>query len=458
MIFIERCESNLESLVIAIISLLIILPIIYFLPIGFTHKGKLLILLCAFIVFSIGIALKTVMSVWQTGLVLILLAIGASYLIGKKYGNQLFIHDENSAEYEDQVIKFEIEDEIEEEIRKQASPQKDKALQVERDIVSPQTQAVDEEFVEELEPIVNQKNDEYIIENIHVENEELPDVTHTNNQDGNHEFEELLKEIELELNPTNEIQKTDEILEASEETIEIEPNDLDEEKDEIQMTAPSTLEEIQIASLPVNKVEHPSEESGIEGIPLIEPSENTLEEIEGDSTEEDVILSIPVENENTIQEVQLDASQNQIGEAREIEELEEIGRISLEIEQFDETKEDYPSTETMEVVEVEDDTQGNQDNNNVLRQQIFATMISQIKLSRNKVSNSRYEKIILDHLNPQLSDHEYYTFVSLLIEHYINTGQIEELSSLLSQNRVRFEKYPVILQEINFIKDEYCKI
>lgn len=112
----------------------------------------------------------------------------------------------------------------------------------------------------------------------------------------------------------------------------------------------------------------------------------------------------------------------------------------------------------MEVVEVEDDTQGNQDNNNVLRQQIFATMISQIKLSRNKLSNSHYEKIILDHLNPQLSDHEYYTFVSLLIEHYINTGQIEELSSLLSQNRVRFEKYPVILQEINYIKDEYCKI
>ncbi|MGN7295631.1 hypothetical protein [Ferdinandcohnia sp. SAFN-114] len=458
MIFIERCESNLESLVIAIISLLIILPIIYFLPIGFTHKGKLLILFCAFIVFSIGIALKTVMSVWQTGLVLILLAIGASYLIGKKYGNQLFIHDENSEEYEDQVIKFEIEDDIEEEIRKQASPQKDKALQVERDIVSPQTQAVDEEFVEELEPIVSQKNDEYIIENIHVENEELPDVTHKNNQDGNHEFEELLKEIELELNPPNELQKTDGILEASEETIELEPNDLDEEEDEIQMTAPSTLEEIQIDSLPVNKVEHPSKESGIEGIPLIEPSEKKVEEIEDDSTEEDVILSIPVENENTIQEVQLEASQNQIGEAPEIKELEETGIITLENEQFDESKEDYPSTEMMEVVEVEDDTQGNQDNNNVLRQQLFATMISQIKLSRNKVSNSRYEKIILDHLNPQLSDHDYYTFVSLLIEHYINTGQIEELSSLLSQNRVRFEKYPVILQEINFIKDEYCKI
>jgi hypothetical protein len=458
MIFIERCDSSLESLVIAIISLLIILPIIYFLPIGFTKKGKLLILFCAFIVFSIGIALKTVLSVWQTGLVLILLAIGASYLIGKRYGNQLFIHDENSAEFEDKVIKFEIEDDIEEEIRSQASPEKEKALPGDQKIVSPLTQAVDEERVEEIEPIENQKNDDFVMENFHVENEDLQDEVHKSEIDANHDFDELLKEIELELNHNNEVQITDEKIEASEETIEIEPVDIDEEDDDLLITAPSTLEEIQIDSLPVNIDEQHNEESSIEEIPLIEPSENKLEEIEVDSIEEDVILSIPVENENSIQEEQVEASQNQIEEAQELEELEENEIITLENEQDDETKKDDPSTEIVEAVEVENDTQENQDNNQALRQQLFATMISQIKLSRNKISNSHYEKIILDHLHPQLSDHDYYTFVSLLIEHYIHTGQIEELSSLLSQNRVRFEKYPVILQEINFILDEYCKI
>ncbi|MFD1781127.1 hypothetical protein ACFSFW_20945 [Fredinandcohnia salidurans] len=456
MIFIERCDSSLESLVIAIISLLIILPIIYFLPIGFTKKGKLLILFCAFIVFSIGIALKTVLSVWQTGLVLILLAVGASYLIGKRYGNQLFIHDENSAEFEDKVIKFEIEDDIEEEIRSQVSLEKDKVLPSEQKIVSPLTQAVDEERVEEIEPIDNQKNDDFVMENIHVENEELQDEIHKNEMDANHNFDELLKEIELELNNNNELQRTDEMIEASEETIEVEPIDIDEEDDDLLITAPSTLEEIQIDSLPVNIDEQHNEESSIEEIPLIEPSE-----IEVDSIEEDVILSIPVENENSIQEEQMEASQNQIEEAQELVKLEENEIITLENEQDDETKEDDPSTEIVEAVEVEDDIQDNQenqDNNQALRQQLFATMISQIKLSRNKISNSHYEKIILDHLHPQLSDHDYYTVVSLLIEHYIHTGQIEELSSLLSQNRVRFEKYPVILQEINFIVDEYCKI
>lgn len=461
MIFIERCDSSLESLVIAIISLLIILPIIYFLPIGFTKKGKLLILFCAFIVFSIGIALKTVLSVWQTGLVLILLAVGASYLIGKRYGNQLFIHDENSAEFEDKVIKFEIEDDIEEEIRSQVSLEKDKVLPREQKIVSPLTQAVDEERVEEIEPIDNQKNDDFVMENIQVENEELQDEIHKNEMDANHNFDELLKEIELELNHNNELQRTDEMIEASEETIEVEPIDIDEEDDDLLITAPSTLEEIQIDSLPVNIDEQHNEESSIEEIPLIEPSEINLEEIEVDSIEEDVILSIPVENENSIQEEQMEASQNQIEEAQELVKLEENEIITLENEQDDETKEDDPSTEIVEAVEVEDDTQDNQenqDNNQALRQQLFATMISQIKLSRNKISNSHYEKIILDHLHPQLSDHDYYTFVSLLIEHYIHTVQIEELSSLLSQNRVRFEKYPVILQEINFIVDEYCKI
>lgn len=452
MILIERCESSLESLVIAIISLLIILPIIYFLPIGFTKKGKLLILFCAFIVFSIGIALKTVMGVWQTGLVLILLAIGASYLIGKRYGNQLFIHDENSAEFEDKIIKFEIEDDIEEEIRSQASPEKDKTLPGEQKVVSPLTQTVDEELVEIIEPIDDQENDDFVIENIHDENEELQNEVHKNEMDASHDFDELLKEIELELNHTNEVQKTDKIIEASEETIEIEPKDIDE--DDLLITTPSTLEEIQIDSLPVNHDEQHKEESSIEEIPLIEPTENKLEEIEVDSTEEDVIQSIPVENENSIQEELLEAPQNQNEETQELEETE----IIVENEQDDETNEDDPSTEIVEAVEVEEDTQENQDNNQALRQQLFATMISQIKLSRNKISNSHYEKIILDHLHPQLSDHDYYTFVSLLIEHYIHTGQIEELSSLLSRDRVRFEKYPVILQEINFIVDEYCKI
>nr|WP_309099771.1 hypothetical protein [Fredinandcohnia onubensis] len=462
MIFIERCESSLESLVIAIISLLIILPIIYFLPIGFTKKGKLLILFCAFIVFSIGIALKTVLSVWQTGLVLILLAIGASYLIGKRYGNQLFIHDENSAEFEDKVIKFEIEDDIEEEIRSQASHEKDKALPVEQKIVSPLTQAVDEELVEEIEPIDNQKNDDFVMENIHVENEELQDDIHKNEIDANHDFDELLKEIELELNHNNELQKTNEIIEASEEIIETEPNDIDEKGDNLIISIPSTLEEIQIDSLPVNNNEQHNEESSIVEIPLIGPAETKPEEIEVDSTEEDVIQSIPVENESSIQEEHVEAPQNQIEENQELEELEELEKeteiITVENKQYDETKEDHPSSEFVEAVEVEDDTRENQENNHALRQQLFATMISQIKLSRNKISSSQYEKIILDHLNPQLSDHDYYTFVSLLIEHYIHTGQIEELSSLLSKNRVRFEKYPVILQEINFIVDEYCKI
>lgn len=453
MIFIERCESSLESLVIAIISLLIILPIIYFLPIGFTKKGKLLILFCAFIVFSIGIALETVMSVWQTGLVLILLAIGASYLIGKKYGNQLFIHDKNSAEFEDKVIKFEIEDDIEEEIRGQESPEKDKALLGEQKIVSHLTQAVDEELVEEIEPIDNQKNDDDVVENIHVQNE---DKINKNDMDANHDFNELLKEIELELIHNNEIQKTEEITEAPEKTIEIEP--IETEEEDLLITAPSTLEEIQIDSLPVNNVEQHNEESNIEEIPLIEPAETKPEEIEVNSTKEDVIQSIPVENESSIQEEHVEAPQNQLEENQELEELEETEIITVENEQYDETKEDYPSSEFVEVVEVEDETQENQENNHALRQQLFATMISQIKLSRNKVSNFHYEKIILDHLNPELSDHDYYTFVSLLIEHYIHTGQIEELSSLLSQNRVRFEKYPVILQEINFIVDEYCKI
>ncbi|THE15301.1 hypothetical protein E1I69_00180 [Bacillus timonensis] len=439
----------MESFVIALISLLLVLPIIYFLPLGFTRKGKLLILFCAFFVFVIGIAAKTVMSVLQTGIVLIMLAIGFSYIIGKRFGTQLFLHPENTSGIEEKVIKFEIEDEVEEEIRSQIKIAENKDSVAEQENVPPPTQEADEEIVEEIETTDNQIEDDLALENVFVETEDLENTyeVHTNNENPDSDFDDLLKEIEMGLNDKNsDIQDQVEMVEATEDPDEIQPVEIAEMEDEDVDITPPVLEEIQFDSLQVNAVDESNEQSEIEEIPFIESTDSDLNEIEVESTEEDDSM-----NEQQIEQ----EIQNQMEDITELEELEDIELDSSENKQNNEIEVDDGSSY---IVDEESNIELERDDQNNLRQQLFTTMISQIKLSRNKLSTTQYEELIMGHLHPNLSDHDYYTFVSLLIEHYIKTEQNDELLTILSQNKSRFEKYPVILQEINFLLEEYCKI
>src|SRR5690606_17104144 len=63
-----------------------------------------------------------------TGIVLILLAIGFTYILAIRFGSQLFENNEKNQRSEDKVIKFELEDGIEDEIRSKGSPKVDQML------------------------------------------------------------------------------------------------------------------------------------------------------------------------------------------------------------------------------------------------------------------------------------------------------------------------------------------
>src|SRR5690606_13601408 len=76
----------------------------------------------------VGIAARTILGVWQTGIVLILLAIGFTYILATRFGSQLFENNEKNQRSEDKVIKFELEDGIEDEIRSKRPPKVDQML------------------------------------------------------------------------------------------------------------------------------------------------------------------------------------------------------------------------------------------------------------------------------------------------------------------------------------------
>jgi hypothetical protein len=86
-------------------SMLVLLLIIYFLPLGFTVKGKLSIVLASFVLALGGLAAVLAVPLWQTALMLAALTFFTAYFMDKRMGALLFIEipsfvEEVNEEYE----------------------------------------------------------------------------------------------------------------------------------------------------------------------------------------------------------------------------------------------------------------------------------------------------------------------------------------------------------------------
>lgn len=96
--FVKYCCRNtldrgveMESFIIAFISLLILLPVLYFLPLGFSVKGKVFIVVGSFFTGLFGLVASLFFPLWQTGLILLLFVISIAYLLNKRGGNWLYL-------------------------------------------------------------------------------------------------------------------------------------------------------------------------------------------------------------------------------------------------------------------------------------------------------------------------------------------------------------------------------
>ncbi|OIK14352.1 hypothetical protein [Bacillus sp. MUM 13] len=92
-----------------------------------------------------------------------------------------------------------------------------------------------------------------------------------------------------------------------------------------------------------------------------------------------------------------------------------------------------------------------------LQQQMFQTLIDQIELARSTYSSSQFEELVKSHLNPDLPDLEYYTFASILVNHYIKKGDWDRLRHEIIELQSKFEKHSIIKEELKFLMDRYCK-
>jgi hypothetical protein len=80
-----------ESLLFAGIAFVILVPIIYFLPLGFSLRGKVFIIASALLVSLVGLLAAPIMPFWQTLLIEVLLIGITSYFLFKRIESMLLV-------------------------------------------------------------------------------------------------------------------------------------------------------------------------------------------------------------------------------------------------------------------------------------------------------------------------------------------------------------------------------
>ena len=80
----------MESLIFALVSLILLVPILIILPLGLKARGKFTVIAVSFLIAIIGLLANNTFLLWQSGLMVVLLAFLVAYILDKRLGNTIF--------------------------------------------------------------------------------------------------------------------------------------------------------------------------------------------------------------------------------------------------------------------------------------------------------------------------------------------------------------------------------
>lgn len=203
---------------------------------------------------------------------------------------------------------------------------------------------------------------------------------------------------------------------------------------------------------------------------IVPPPEEQLQEVNLEEllSEELIFASSEVQqdSDNLVTESELNEAEHLVTELEADEMIESEFHVpELETNQADEAKFEVPELETnlesqeelYPNIETEQEDRSKEKQKSVLQQQLFHTMVSQLHIARKHMKANEYEELIRAHLHPDLAVQDYYTFVSMLIEHYISQKELGKLQELLTNLDDKFTNYPILDMEIQYLYKEYCR-
>lgn len=324
-----------------------------------------------------------------------------------------------------------------------------------------------EDLLEEIVPI-DQPAEEIQAESFGNVLNELEEVGPFEQSDAEHpvqSFETVLDELEeIDSNEQEAVDKSmdsiESLLEELEEIEPFEPMDVNESDESLEKVV-EELEEIR----PIEQTNEVQPEVSLENVleeldqigeyeqmneeESVQTVESVLEELE---EMKPVGQEEPVHSEQLIGEILAEKTELQAIEEKHkiMDDLEDI-TTSEEIQKGDTIVEEY-------VQEQMDDERTNEEispTRSEIQRQMLQTMVSQINFSKSRVTDEEYENLVRAYMQPSLPALEYYTFAYMLIEHYINKGQFEKLTILINELYTKFEKYPVIKLQLDYLIEKY---
>ena len=94
---------------------------------------------------------------------------------------------------------------------------------------------------------------------------------------------------------------------------------------------------------------------------------------------------------------------------------------------------------------------------NEQQKQVFQTMLVQADISKKTLNPDQYEQMLISFLGNKLPASEQYTLSLLLVEHYIKIKNEPLLLQLLEQMEDEFSHFPILLQEIHYLQEQYVE-
>lgn len=480
--------EEMQSFLWAIGSLVILVPLIYFLPLGISLRGKWLVIIISFILGLTGLLAKGIFPLWKTILMLLLLLGIVVYFIDKKLGGLLFLPEGSSPgkdeDYDPQMEEIEDWEISEIQVEKFSTKEELKSLtednpEISKDdnFIEPISEPVlptvaaymeneseqlkdwneDISFIQNRNQLLEAKDD--FIEEMDLTPKENPYET---------EFEELLnRELVLQtIDGVSENNQSDTDTETISEYFNslVEENKLDKE-DLTETNLDNVFMDLNEGMLGSdsesgNEVDDAEVQLAEKIFDLNTPVElDYIENPVGDQVNQELSvseISKGVDEEEQLLEGLMGSMPTTNTSVEEVEEKEEefinnVVRVETEEAAIEETSEIGIS----DPEELEDtNTNIGQD---VVHKELLHTMVSQLEIISKKADPMEYEKLIKEHMHERLPVYDYYTFASLLITHYIRKKKFDELEKLISSISSKVKGYAILEQELEYIYNRYCK-
>ena len=472
----------METIIFACISLVFLIPIFYFLPMGIDFKGKVILMGAAMIAAMAGLIANFTYNPWLGGLLSLLLLIIFTYLFEKK--TELFALIGNEQGNEDYSYNYSAESTVNDKGIEQAinfSEQGDQDF--EQLLHESKEEIVDFDSEPDLEHIILEKE---IKNDPEAKSNPTPVLT-------SEEFDFFQNQMEVE-NPDVEDKPSasdSKLVEEWDEDLFLEVVESDETEAEIVDEWDEDLflevlesETIKVEEVPVNDDENLISDAGKESEEVISlaellESENVIEEI--DTLEENVYVEVFTDSEaaasleeqpewlgqNVVEEIDSEEILMFTEETETAEgpaEIDEHLKIMVqEVEALAEIAEEAPAitdidTSTEQHEAVKEDSQSEMPvHKTKLQQELFQTLIEELVLAKKQKSDQDYELLVSSYLDDSLPHQDYYIFANMLIQQYVQTKNQDKLTQLLARLENKFQAYPVVLAEISYLKNRFCK-